>query len=305
LECLKSIIESTAEIECELIVVDNASADGSLEAVRNAYPLAITISNATNLGFGAACNQGIKLTTADFILLLNSDARINAPALHQLLTVMRLNQPCGAVGCTVVDENGNPTVSVRNFLTPFNHALEELGLTKKLNISYLRRTFPSNVAAAQAESSVDWIEGSCLLLRRAALEQVGLFDERFFMYSEDEDLCFRLKQQGWLICFTNSSRIIHQGGASASQNSREMLKHFYLSQMLFLEKHRGRSSVILYYWVCRTSLWLKQISRSIRRRDYDKANPSARLAAISEACRDWRLAENRSVPDQELSKTGD
>ncbi|HKS41705.1 MAG TPA: glycosyltransferase family 2 protein [Blastocatellia bacterium] len=251
LSCLASVIESKKSTSIELMVVDNASGDGSYEAAREACPEAVIIRNSTNLGFGAAANQAITQTSAPFILLLNSDARLTPEAFSALVDLLGSNSRCGAAGCRLINAQGEEMTSTRNFLTPFNQALELLSFTK--------RTHRLRPDANLTDCSVDWIEAACLLVRRAALDEVGLFDERFFMYSEDEDLCLRLRNRGWTICFTGRGTAIHHGAQSSANRRLEMLCQLYSSQMLFLAKHRGRASVSLYKFAMKTALILKRL----------------------------------------------
>jgi GT2 family glycosyltransferase len=246
LECITSVFESTHSINVEVVVVDNASSDGSFEAVRKAFPQVSVIANATNRGFGAACNQAISLTSSPFLLLLNSDARLTPKAFQALWQCVSQNPRCGAAGCGMIDAQGRELTNARNFLTTFNQALEMLSLTRRIRSRFFRRTHVPAFDRDSLDCSVDWIDASCLMLRRTALEDVGLFDEQFFMYSEDEDLCFRLRKAGWSICFSAGGGAVHQGGASTAQNPDEMLVHFYSSQMRLLLKHRGRASVYVF-----------------------------------------------------------
>ena len=246
IDCVSSVIESTQGESIEIVVVDNASEDGSYEAVCRYYPRVKAISNTVNIGFGAACNQAIRATIAPFILLLNSDARLTSQAFSALCDCMQFNARCGAASCRVVSAGGAEMVSARNFLMPFNQAFELTGFSYVSRWRYLRRTSRLRLSKNLVDCSVDWVEGACLILRRAALDQVGLFDERFFMYSEDEDLCARLKQHGWSVCFSAGGTAIHHGRASTTQNRVEMLGHFYSSQLLFLSKHSGFIAVLLY-----------------------------------------------------------
>jgi len=261
INCLASILESANPDNVEIIVVDNASSDGSLAAVRETYRKVITIANPANVGFGVACNQAIRESTAPFILLLNSDATITPQSFQALLDVMSTNAHCGAAGCRLVDAAGLETPNTRNFLTPFNQAFEQAGVIDSINWKYLRRTYCPTPGPTpdgnQQDCAVDWIDGACLMLRRAALDEVGLFDEDFFMYSEDEDLCFRLREHGWTICYAATGNARHHGAASTTQNKFDMLRHFYSSQMLFLSKHRGPGSVFLYRVAMKTVLLLK------------------------------------------------
>jgi len=255
LECLASVVESTRGRSAQLVVVDNASEDGSYEAVCEAYPHATAIRNSTNLGFGAACNQGFRATAAPFILLLNSDARLTAQAFRALCDCMEQNERCGAAGCRLIDAAGAEVINTRNFLTPLNQAFELTGI--EVGLGSMQRTRRPNLDRNLADCSVDWIDGACLMLRRAALDEAGFFDERFFMYSEDEDLCFRLRKRGWLVCFCGAGTAVHRGAASSQLNKIDMLRHFYLSQMLFLSKHRGHQSAFFYALFMKTVLVLK------------------------------------------------
>ena len=257
ISCLSSVIESTRPADVEMVVVDNASNDGSLEAVRHTYPQVMTIANRANLGFAVACNQAIRASTAPFILLLNSDATITPQSFQALYETISANAQCGAAGCRIVNSAGSETTNTRNFLTPFNQALEQSGIVSWINWKYLRRSHRPTPDQNERDCSVDWIDGACLMIRRAALDEVGLFDEDFFMYSEDEDLCFRLRKNGWTICYSANGIALHHGAASTSQNRFDMLRHFYSSQMLFLSKHRSHASAVLYAIAMKTLLIFK------------------------------------------------
>ena len=278
LQCLASVVESTQGRDVQLIVVDNASEDGSFDAVLEAYPHAKAIRNSNNLGFGAACNQGIKSARSQLILLLNSDAKLTARAFKALCDCMEQNERCGAAGCRMINGEGAEAVNTRNFLTPLNQALELAGIG--FGFDRLRRTRRPKGNEMGTDCTVDWIDGACLMLRRAALDEVGLFDERFFMYSEDEDLCLRLRGRGWLVCFCGAGTAIHHGAASSRLNEMEMLYHFYLSQMLFLSKHRGHFSVGFYAWAMKVVLGIKRrLAGDSRRRE----TASCHLAALKKA----------------------
>ena len=268
--------------EIEIIVVENGSADGSADAVQQAFPEVGLIRNERNRGFAVACNQGIETSQRDFILLLNSDASVDASALDALYDCMT-DPRCAASGCAVVDPQGVAAVSTRYFLTSFNQALELTGLTKFLPIPPLRRTHRPKLNQHGRDCSVDWIEASCLLVRHAALNDVGLFDERFFMYSEDEDLCFRFRERGWSVCFSGTARVVHVGGASSSQNREAMLTEFYQSQSLFMKKHYGPAAARRYFFVMRIVMKLK-VGRARLQGDKNRCQVfSDRLNALSKA----------------------
>lgn len=279
---LASVIESTRTADVEIVVVDNASTDGSLETVRQTYPQVMTIANPANRGFGVACNQAIRATTAPLILLLNSDATITPQCFQALHDAIGGNAQCGAAGCRILNSAGVEIPNTRNFLTPLNQAIEQSGVMGWTSWKYLRRTHRLTLDQNQVDCAVDWIDGACLMLRRKAFDEVGLFDEQFFMYSEDEDLCFRLRRHGWTICYAATGTARHHGGASTSQNKFDMLRQFYRSQMLFLSKHRGRKSAALYATAMKTILFLKSVLSGNSSR---RVAASEQLRALGEARR--------------------
>lgn len=283
LECLASVVASTPGQDIELVVVDNASSDGSGAAVRDAYPQAMVIGNSTNVGFGAACNQGIKATRAPFVLLINSDAQLTGEAFRALCDCLCANGRCGAAGCRMIHPSGVPFVNTRNYLTLLNQAIEQAGIFNWLRARQLRRVYHPVLNDKPVDCSVDWIEGACLMLRRAALDEVGLFDEQFFMYSEDEDLCLRLKQRGWSICFSAAGTAIHHGGASTEKNQYEMLRQFYLSQMLFLRKHHGRGSVLTYQIAMQAVFIVKLFLARLLSQKPRRQEIAQRLSALRQA----------------------
>lgn len=278
LECLDSVTDATRNAHIELVVIDNASEDGSYEAVCDAYPRVVAIRNSTNRGFGTACNQGIRATNSPFILLLNSDAKVMAQAFNVLRECLNRSERCGAAGCRLINAAGEQVTNTRNFLTPFNQAIEMAGIN--LTSRHLSRTYRPDLDDTLVDSSVDWIDGACLMLRRAALDEVGLFDEHFFMYSEDEDLCFRLKRAGWLVSFCGAGTAIHHGGGSSEPRRVDMLRQFYLAQMLFLCKHRSRFSLALYVVAMETVLVTK---RSLLRNPRRRQKAGEQLMALQEA----------------------
>lgn len=246
LKCLATAVASARDTPIELMVVDNASTDGSAEAVSETYPHAHLIRNSKNLGFGAACNQAIQQSRSPLILLLNSDAQLTPEAFRSLCDCMASEASCGAAGCGIVDLHNLEITNTRFFLTPLNQVIEQAGFPAGWNLRWLNRTYRPRAGDSGIDCGVDWIEGSCLMLRREALLEVGLFDQQFFMYSEEEDLCRRLKDKGWSVCYCAGAKILHLGGASSRKNREEMLVQFYASQIKFLRKHRGPFAASLF-----------------------------------------------------------
>jgi N-acetylglucosaminyl-diphospho-decaprenol L-rhamnosyltransferase len=222
--CLRSAHESAGDARLELVVVDNASRDGSAEAAVAATPGTRLIANAQNRGFGAACNQGIRATRAPFVLLLNPDAEILAGTLGGLLKVALDHPGAGAIGPLVRDPDGGIYPSARKVPSlgeGLGHAF--VGLVKPHN--RFSRAYTMAEWDRRSERRVEWVSGSCMLLRRSALDEVGLLDERFFMYVEDVDLCTRLRQAGWDVLFTPELEVEHVGAVSTGGSRRMTLEH--------------------------------------------------------------------------------
>jgi GT2 family glycosyltransferase len=214
-----------------VVVIDNASTDGTAEMIRQDFSSALLVANAENRGFAAACNQGIRATTEEFVLLLNPDTLPEATGLRALLQTM-IDQPTiGACGPRILNPDGTLQRSCRRFPTLGVILCAELGWQEPYRMSGW---------AHDTTREVDQLMGSCLLLRRAALEQVGLLDERFFLYFEEVDLCWRLKRAGWRVLFVSQASVVHLGGQSSAADRSAALRHRYRSLFEFYRKHFPR-----------------------------------------------------------------
>jgi N-acetylglucosaminyl-diphospho-decaprenol L-rhamnosyltransferase len=223
--CLRSAAEAAGDARLELVVVDNASTDGSARRAVASNPSVRLIENAENRGFAAAANQGIRATSAPFVFLLNPDAEIAAGTLGGFLKVGRERPSAGAIGPIVRDPDGQIYPSARRVPT----------LAEAVGHSFLgpfvenpfSRAYTMAEWNRRTERSVDWVSASCVLLRREALDQVGLFDERFFMYVEDVDLCTRLRARGWDVLFSPELEVVHIGGVSTGgyRSRRMVIEH--------------------------------------------------------------------------------
>jgi GT2 family glycosyltransferase len=224
----------------ELVVVDNASTDASAEAVRARHPEALVIANAENAGFARACNQGWRASRAPIVLFLNPDAEVTPGAVETLARVLESRPAVGAAGARTRGSDGTIQVSTGPDLTP----LAELR-QRRLVLGVARRKVHA-LAEAEAlharEHEPAWVSGSCLVARRAALEAVGGFDERFFLYEEDADLCRRLREAGWRVVFTPEAEVKHHLGRSMSKAPRRARLEYHRSHLLYYGKHNGRLS---------------------------------------------------------------
>jgi N-acetylglucosaminyl-diphospho-decaprenol L-rhamnosyltransferase len=223
--CLRSAIEAAGDARLELIVVDNASVDGSVDRAIEASPQARLIRNEDNRGFAAAANQGMRATLAPFVFLLNPDAEVLAGTLGGFLKVARDRPKAGAIGPIVKDPDGSIYPSARripSMAEGLGHAF--LGPFRENRFS---RAYTMAGWDRGTERPVDWVSASCVLLRKEALDRVGLFDERYFMYVEDVDLCTRLRRAGWDVVFSPELEVLHIGGVSTGgyRSRRMVLEH--------------------------------------------------------------------------------
>ena len=232
----RSVRPLTAVPWVGVTVVDNASSDGSAEAV-SGLPLRL-VRAPRNGGFAYGCNLGIREGRAPYVLLLNPDARIDEPGLTALVGALASEPRLGAAGPRLLDDDGRLAFSQRRFprlRSTFSRAL------------FLHRLFPRaswtdelirDPAVYERATEPDWLSGACLLLRRTALEAIGGLDEGFFLYSEDTDLFRRLKDAGWKAQFEPTAVVRHEGGASAPRHRTERIAA--RSRIRYARKHHGR-----------------------------------------------------------------
>jgi GT2 family glycosyltransferase len=230
--CLASIKQNNKRHSLEIIVVDNASTDGSQAMVRAAHPEVTLIRNTNNLGFGKANNLGIQLAKGKYLLLLNNDTILNNDAIAALVKCLDNAPKAGIVACKVFEPDGKIQKNCRSFpLSPFDTMFGRASLFSKL--------FPSNPITKRTTLSdwdynsprqVDWVSGACMLIRRKVLDQIGLLDENYFMYWEDTDFCKRAKDAGWEIWFTPEGEIVHYSGQGGGKRPLS-LKLYTIYQM--------------------------------------------------------------------------
>ena len=223
----------------ETLVVDNGSTDGSQELVREHFPHVQLIANETNAGFVNANNQALALARGEFVLLLNSDAFLAPDALHQLLRFMREHPAAGGVGPRLSNADGSLQRSCTAFPTLFTELCLMLQLDRLFPRSSLFGRFWLSGWDYSAVREVDVIMGACMLVRRTAIMQVGPLDERFFMYSEEVDWCYRLQQAGWRLYLVPQARATHLWGGSSGTARADLFVQLFRSRLLFFSKHYG------------------------------------------------------------------
>ncbi|NQU11829.1 glycosyltransferase family 2 protein [bacterium] len=233
--CLTSLRQTGLPLR--VVVVDNASTDGSAAMVSTEFPQATVIANDENRGFAAACNQGIAATTEPLVLLLNPDTTIDAPGLGPLIQVMEQEPRVGACGPRILNPDGSLQPSCRRFPTLGRLLFDEFGLAKLWPRSRVFAAYRMTWWSHDTRREVDQLMGAALLLRRTALDEVGLLDERFFVYYEEVDLCLRLHQHGWSVVFVPEAAVTHQAGHSARQVLGPATLYRYRSLFAFYRKH--------------------------------------------------------------------
>jgi GT2 family glycosyltransferase len=259
--CVRSVMDSLSSgrqggLAWQLIVVDNASSDGTVEMLRQEYPQVELIANQGNLGFTAGNNQGISLSDGRYVLLLNPDTEVVEDALWQMVGYMDQHDRVGALGPQLLYPDGTVQSSRRRFPGLDTAFLEGTFLQPLFPNSGILRRYYVRDRADDETQEVDWLVGACLLVRRAALEEVGSLDERFFMYSEELDWCYRAKTRGWKVVYLPTARVIHHEGRSSEQVPPVRHVQFQRSKVLFFRKHHGgwRAEALRYYLLA-TYLW--------------------------------------------------
>ena len=234
LRCLQSLHDTPVSRRHEIIVVDNASTDGSAEVARR-WPDVRVIETGENLGFARGNNIGIQASAGTNVLLLNSDTVISAQAIDRLIEALDRHPDVAVVGPRLVDANGRTELSFGRMVGPLNelrqkilmrgHARQRPVITRLVERATRREQFP------------DWVSGACLLVRRRDAEAVGLLDTRYFMYLEDVDFCAAIRARGRRVLFTPDAEVVHARGRSAQSAPAGTSRAYRRSQLAFYEKH--------------------------------------------------------------------
>src|ERR671923_112826 len=230
--CLTAVAGGAAEV----IVVDNASTDGSAELVRKRFPAVRLIELPENRGFGAGNNEGMRAASGRYFLLLNSDAWPVGDAVERLVAFADEHPDVAVVGPRLLNPDGSLQRSVRGFPTPWRLATEYFFLRKLAPRTQAFNALYGGGFDHRSARDADWLYGACLLVRREAAGSVGLFDEDFFLFSEETDWCYRFRAAGWRVVFEPAAEFAHVGGAS---HGGRMYVENLRGQLRFLAKHRG------------------------------------------------------------------
>ena len=240
--CIEAVRTSAGVLPMQIVIVDNASRDGSVELMKEAFADCDLLFNAVNVGFGRANNQACALARGRYVLLLNTDAFVAADTIGRTIRFLEANPDCGLLGVRLEGRDGSLQPSCRYFPTPWNEFLSRTGFERRLPRV---RMIDDMAWAHDSVRECDWVPGCYYLVRKSVIDQVGLFDPRFFLYYEEVDHCQRVKEAGWKVVFFPDTTVVHYGGESAKSDSpltaagRQIDALQIESALLYHRKHHG------------------------------------------------------------------
>ncbi|MGK9477440.1 glycosyltransferase [Melioribacter sp. OK-6-Me] len=245
LNLLESIRKATNNLSIEVIVVDNASEDGSVEAIKAKFPEVVLIVNEKNVGFGAANNIALKKARGKYLLLLNPDTIVKEDTFSKMIEFFEKNPDAGIAGCKVLNPDGTLQLACRrSFPGPWTSFTKVMGLSSLFPKSKFFARYNLTYLDENQTYEVDAVSGAFLMMRREVYEKIGGFDPQFFMYGEDLDLCYRAQKAGYKVYYVHSTEIFHYKGESTKRSSIDETKYFYDAMHLFVKKHLSSSFII-------------------------------------------------------------
>ncbi|QQZ62136.1 glycosyltransferase family 2 protein [Paenibacillus sonchi] len=241
MDCLRSVYDSETNFVYEIILIDNNSRDDSVERISREFPGVMLIANSENVGYARANNQGMEVASGRYVLLLNSDTVVRKDTLQTMISFMDSRPDIGASGCKVILPDGSlDKACKRGFPTPSASFYYAFGFSKLFPDRPRFNGYQLGYLDPDQDYPVDCLVGAFMLLRRETIEQVGGLDEDFFMYGEDLDWCFRIKEAGWGIYYYPQTSIIHLKGGSARRRPFKIVYEFHRAMILFHRKHYSK-----------------------------------------------------------------
>jgi len=237
---VSSVFETISGLSYDVWVVDNASTDGSVESVRKKYPGVHIIENQKNVGFAAANNMAFRQMKGRYAVLLNTDVILTDGALNLLYDFMETNPAAGVACGQLLNPDGSKQNSIANF-----PSLLSLLTNETLLQILLPKKFPSKRKKYAAPIEVDSCIGACMIVRKKAMEEVGVLDEQYFFFFEETDWAYRMKRAGWKVCFVPAARIVHAQGKTVGKGAASRIL-FYRSRYAYLKKWYPYSYPLLY-----------------------------------------------------------
>ncbi|HEX6548424.1 MAG TPA: glycosyltransferase family 2 protein [Candidatus Dormibacteraeota bacterium] len=263
-DCLRAFFAGS-DVPVEAVVVDNASSDGSADAVSSEFPQVKVLSQARNLGYGRANNVGLAECTGRFVLLLNPDVTVGEGCVGKLADFLLVRPDVGAASPRLLRPDGSLDLACRRgFPTPATAFYRLSGLSRAFPRSKRFNRYNMGFLPDTEVHEIDAGTGACLMLRRAAVDRVGFFDPDYFMYGEDIDLCFRLKNGGWKIFYVPAATAVHLKGQSTRQSTRRMLFEFHSAMWTFHHKHYAEDMPAFANGLVWASIWSRWAVLSAR-----------------------------------------
>lgn len=261
---LVSIEKASAEIKTEIIVIDNASEDGSAEFIKEKFPSINLIENKSNLGFSKANNLGLKIASGKYLLLLNPDTLVQENTFTEMINFFDSHPEAGLAGCKILNPDGTLQLACRrSFPGPWTSFCKVTGLSSLFPKSKLFARYNLTYLDENEINEVDAISGSFMMLRREVYEKIGGLDEIFFMYGEDLDWCYRVQKAGYKVYYVPSTQILHYKGESTKRSSLDETKFFYQAMHLFVRKHLATSFLV--ELILRSAIFVRRIFAFIGR----------------------------------------
>jgi len=259
-QALVSIKKAVENISCEIFVVDNASSDGSPDIIAKKFPDVKLIQNSENLGFAKANNQAMRLSQGQYVCVINPDTIVQENTFLQVIKFLEKNAQVGAVGCKILNPDGTLQLACRrSYPTPWVAFTKIVGLARLFPTSKIFGRYNLTFLDPEQTVEVEAISGSFMVVRRETIDQVGMFDESFFMYGEDLDWCFRIRKGGWGIYYLPTTQIVHFKGESSKKSPFEQRRLFYEAMHLFVKKHFGAGKALMPSWLLILAVWIRAI----------------------------------------------
>jgi GT2 family glycosyltransferase len=263
--CLQSLASDSDRDRYEVTVVDNASTDGAVEMVRRSHPWVRLIESGSNLGFARAANIGIRDSIGEYLLLLNPDTVVPAGTLGRCVDALAQQADVGMLGCKLVRPDGTlDHACKRSFPTP-SSALAHMSKLSRLMGGSRPGAYTAAHVDEDAAALVDAVNGAFMLVRREALDSVGLLDERYWMYGEDLDWCFRFWAAGWPVLYWPEATVLHvNSGIAGRHRAWRTNLSFHRAMWIFFSCHQAQDYSPLVRWAVWTAIWLKLAVSAMR-----------------------------------------
>ena len=263
LKCIDSIYYSLLNNVFEIVVVDNNSVDGSKEEIKKQFRQVNLIVNQVNRGFAAACNQALKISQGEYILLLNPDTIVNH-SLIKMVEYVENNERVGILGCKILNPDGSIQRTAYAPPSLLNDIISGLTFRWLWLLRPKNRWVTHQCRFSQVPFKVGWVSGACLMTRRKTIQNIGFLDEKFFLGAEDVDWCCRAIKKGWRVVYFPSAQVIHIGEQSKKKEVALKIKSHYQKRIHFAQKYYGKTALQLIRLISLTELMVKEMIIRLR-----------------------------------------